>query len=150
MGSKECLPMEEGGLPQIPWGVGCCQHHLSLSISTLSGLIILSFRSVAKVIKTSMVSGASKDFIETCAYFWSLDSTLGFCQKVRGRDFPSGPMVKNLPHNAEDAGFLSLIGELRSHMCPSNEASTPQPVCLKATTRVCVLQWKILVKARGR
>ena len=34
-------------------------------------------------------------------------------------DFPSGPVVKNLPSNAGDEG-LSLAGELRSHMPRGN------------------------------
>ena len=35
------------------------------------------------------------------------------------RDFPGGPVVKNLPSNAGDAGW-SLVGELRSHMLRGN------------------------------
>ena len=34
-------------------------------------------------------------------------------------DFPGGPVVKNLPSNAGDAG-QTLVGELRSHMLRGN------------------------------
>ena len=44
--------------------------------------------------------------------------------KWRGRDFPGGTVVKNLPANAGDAG--SNPGPGRSHMLRNNKARAPQ------------------------
>ena len=41
-------------------------------------------------------------------------------KKCNLRDFLGGPVVKNLPCNAGDAGLRSLVGELRSHMLRGN------------------------------
>ena len=38
--------------------------------------------------------------------------------KISSRDFPGGPMVKNLPANAGDTGSIPGLG--RSHMPSSN------------------------------
>ena len=55
------------------------------------------------------------------------------------RDFPGGPMVKNLPSSAEDtARVLSLVGELRSPRLCGNEACVPQRKVLSAATETCV------------
>ena len=39
--------------------------------------------------------------------------------KMLKRDFPGGPVVKNLPANAGDVGQF-LVGELRPHMPGGN------------------------------
>ena len=41
------------------------------------------------------------------------------------RNVPGGPVVKNPPSNAGDAGW-SLVDELRSHVPPGNQARAPQ------------------------
>ena len=48
--------------------------------------------------------------------------------KRRNRDFPGGPVVKNLPCNARDTG--SIPGPGRSLMLLSNEARAPQLMSL--------------------
>ena len=48
--------------------------------------------------------------------------------KNRMRDFPGGPVVKNLPANAGDTGLSPGPG--RSHMPQSNQARAPQLLSL--------------------
>ena len=53
------------------------------------------------------------------------------------RNFPHGPLVKNLPANAGDTG--SIPGPGRSHMPRSNKASVPQILNLcAAATEACM------------
>ena len=47
-----------------------------------------------------------------------------FLDKKEPRDFPSGPVAKNLPCNAGDMGLIPGLG--RSHMPWGNEAHVPQ------------------------
>ena len=64
-----------------------------------------------------------------------------FSAKNIFRDFPGSPVVKNLPSNAWDTEFQSLVGELRSHMSWGNKAHVLQLVSPSATSReACVLQ----------
>ena len=44
--------------------------------------------------------------------------------KIKAKDFAGGPVVKNLPANAEDTG--SIPGPRRSHMLQGNRARAPQ------------------------
>ena len=50
-----------------------------------------------------------------------------FSQKIKNRDFPGGPVVKNLPSNAGDAGLIPGRGAKIPH-------ATGQ-LSLRATTR---------------
>ena len=50
------------------------------------------------------------------------------------RNVPGGPVVKNPPSNAGDAGW-SLVDELRSHVPPGNQAHAPQLESPRAATR---------------
>ena len=43
------------------------------------------------------------------------------------RDFPGGPVVKNLPSSAGDVDSI-LIGELRSHEPQGPQATTTEPM----------------------
>ena len=45
------------------------------------------------------------------------------CNRVR--DFPAGPLVKNLPSNAGDMGLIPGWG-IRSHMSLGNKAGVPE------------------------
>ena len=45
------------------------------------------------------------------------------CQKALGRDFTGGPVVKNLPGNAGDVGFIPGFG--RFHRQGDNKAHVP-------------------------
>ena len=45
--------------------------------------------------------------------------------KKEAEGFPGGPMVKNLPANAEDTGLITGPG--RFHMPLSPGATTPEP-----------------------
>ena len=45
-------------------------------------------------------------------------------KNINSRDFPVGPVVRNLPTNAEDTG--SILGPGRSHMPQSNKAHSQQ------------------------
>ena len=45
-------------------------------------------------------------------------------KNINSRDFPVGPVVRNLPTNAEDTGLI--LGPGRSHMPQSNKAHSQQ------------------------
>ena len=49
-------------------------------------------------------------------------------------DFPGGPVVKNLPCNAGDMGWI-MVGEPRYHMLWSNQPQTSQLESLSATPK---------------
>ena len=53
-----------------------------------------------------------------------------FKEVIKG--FLNGPVLKNLPANAEDMGSISGLG--RSHRPWSNKAHVPQLLSLHATT----------------
>ena len=48
-------------------------------------------------------------------------------KKKNSRDFPGGPVVKNLPSSAGDVDSI-LIGELRSHEPQGPQATTTEPM----------------------
>ena len=50
-------------------------------------------------------------------------------QKNKGMDLPGGPVVKNPPANAGDAGSIPGLG--RCHMLQSNLARVPRTCALK-------------------
>ena len=52
----------------------------------------------------------------------------------KDRDFPGGPVLKNLSCNAGDTGSI-LVGELRSHVPQSNSAHGPQLESPSAATK---------------
>ena len=59
-----------------------------------------------------------------------MNMTLNFTKKIR--DFPGGPVVKNLPCNTRNPGSF-LVGELKSHM-PWMEQLGPGATATKART----------------
>ena len=60
-------------------------------------------------------------------------------------DFPGGPVVKNLPCNAEAVSSIPGWGTIRSYMLGSDYACTLQLLGPRITARVsmCLLQGKI-------
>ena len=60
----------------------------------------------------------NQEVLKTKKFLTTTTTTTNFCQKMVVLDFPGGPVVKNLPANAGDAGSLPGLG--RSHMPWSN------------------------------
>ena len=48
-------------------------------------------------------------------------------KKIFFRDFPGGPVVKNLPSSAGDMDSI-LVGELKSHKPQGPQATTTEPI----------------------
>ena len=51
-------------------------------------------------------------------------------KNINSRDFPVGPVVRNLPTNAEDMG--SILDPGRSHMPQTNKAHSQQLLSSRA------------------
>ena len=100
--------------------------------------------------------------VSTTVYLWSYITCLGIFtmsnkidggNKKEGEGFPGGPMVKNLPANAEDTGLITDPG--RFPMPWSNQACVSRLLSPRAATteahepRTCALQrekppqWKV-------
>ena len=63
------------------------------------------------------------DFLKFCSQYLSVLSKFSAINLKRKRNFPGGPVVKNLPSSAGDASLIPgqgtkiphAVGELRSH-----------------------------------
>ena len=65
------------------------------------------------------------------------------------RDFPGGPVVKNLPSNADNTGLIPGQ-EVRSHMLQGNKVHAPQLQSLHTTTKTWYSQKEINIFQRNK